>query len=308
MPTARTRVRTPSTWSWSFDSEASGPEHGDRVRHFDRDHVRRCPAISSESNRRPNRSATSSSAQLDGLAGPRTGLATIARCSDRRWKTTLQHHPMSCRSLRRQTSAHFAPLLTALLVTADVVVSDSVGSVSLVLPAVKNATESAILPLGATPRRLEMDHGTLSINETIYAVAKASFRFIIDDGDEESGWEFDVRTEALDHHEGEPLTSVQPRFYSEGDPIPLEYRDDLTGVELNLVEPFDENSGEPYFTFYVYEHGNLRDLTLKFLERDGDRYRISVKATIPAGTVLLDDATLKIATWIQQLPDASYPG
>lgn len=153
-----------------------------------------------------------------------------------------------------------------------------------------------------------MAENTLSINRTTYQVSKATFRFIADAGEGEPGWEFNVRTEPLEYRDEDPLTAVLPRFYAEGDPIPLEDLDDLTGVELKLQEPFDEESGEPYFTLYLFEHGELRDLTLKFLERDDQRYRIRVTATIPAGTVLSEDASLEIHTWLERLPNGSYPG
>jgi hypothetical protein len=158
--------------------------------------------------------------------------------------------------------------------------------------------------MGSTSGGTAMTTNTLSINTTTYTVTNATFRFLADDGDGMPGWEFDVRTAALDYEEGNPLSTVQPRFYAEGDPIPLENLADLTGVELKLEEPFDAD-GEVYFTLYVYEHGDLRNLTLKFLERDGSRYRMALTATIPAKTVLQDDAILNIATWIDRLPEGS---
>lgn len=146
--------------------------------------------------------------------------------------------------------------------------------------------------------------GQLAINDIVFEITEATFRYIVDD---EGGWEFEVRSEepaglSGDHH----LAGVSPRFFAEGDPIPLEPRDDLTGSEVYLESPYDEESGEVFFTLYVFEHGDLTHLKLQFPERDGDKYHMIVTARIPAGSVLSEDAQLKIDTWIRRLPDGSY--
>jgi hypothetical protein len=90
------------------------------------------------------------------------------------------------------------------------------------------------------------------------------------------------------------------RFYAESDPIPLENADDLTGVELKLAEPYDAVSGEVYFTVYLCEHNDVSDLTLRFIERRGQRYRMTVSALVHS--VFEKPTRFEIDTWIDRLP------
>ena len=153
------------------------------------------------------------------------------------------------------------------------------------------------------------DANTLKIGRVAFPVSKATFRYVIDAGDGEPGWEFEIRTKPLDSLTlKSPLYRKAPRFYAEGDPVPLKNLPDLTGIELNLPEPFDEESGEPYFTLYVHEHGDLADLSLKFLEKKDSKYRIRIRATIPEGEVFSVDTKLSIDTWIEQLRATRYKG
>jgi len=119
------------------------------------------------------------------------------------------------------------------------------------------------------------------------------------------GWDFDV-------YAGPPidgpaegsvasLLSGGMRFYAEADPIPLENREDLTGVELKLAEPHDPESGEVYFTVYLGEHNDVSDLTMRFVERLGRRYRVTVSALVHS--VFEEPARFEIDTWIDRKPD-----
>ena len=143
-------------------------------------------------------------------------------------------------------------------------------------------------------------------------IIRASFGYVSDgshndpQSDEEvPGWDFNVCTgPPLDPPADESLSfllSNGMRFYSESDPIPLENADDLTGVELRLAESFDPVSGEVYFTVYLYEHNDVSDLTLRFVERRGLRYRMLVSALVHS---VFDVPTrFEIDTWIERSPD-----
>ncbi len=149
-----------------------------------------------------------------------------------------------------------------------------------------------------------MPQAQLQIDDFTFPIKEATFRYIVDGN---GGWEFTVKTdESPNLDDDHLLAGYSPQFSAEGDPIPLENRDDLTGSELYLESPFDNETGEVYFTLYVFEHGDLTHLKLQFTERKGDKYHMFVTASIPAGSVLKHDAKLAIDTWIQRLPDGSY--
>ena len=152
-----------------------------------------------------------------------------------------------------------------------------------------------------------MEENTLKIGSFVFPVTKATFRYITNNGDGTPGWEFEIRTAALKSLTPKSvLYRQQPRFFSEGDPIPLENLKDLTGTEIYLKEPFNQESGEVYFTLYVFEHGDLTDLKLKFVKKKGSLYRIRVTATVPEGTVFSTSKRLRIDTWIKQLSAKRY--
>lgn len=154
--------------------------------------------------------------------------------------------------------------------------------------------------------------GTLVFAGCRFPVTRASFRYVSDgdndpQGDEEvPGWDFDVCTgPPADPPADESLgflLSHGLRFYSESDPIPLANVADLTGVVLRLAEPFDPVSGEVYFTVYLGEHNDVSDLTLRFVERRGSRYRIQVSALVHS--VFEMPTRFEIDTWIERLPDS----
>ena len=148
-----------------------------------------------------------------------------------------------------------------------------------------------------------MTNGQFQIDDVSFPIKEATFRYILD----EKGWEFTVKAgTAEDMPDSHLLAHIEPHFSAEGDPIPLEDSEDLTGSKIYLESPFDDESGEPYFTLYVFEHGDLTHLNFHFAERDGDKYRMIVSAKIPAGSVLKAEAQLLIDTWINRLPNGSY--
>jgi hypothetical protein len=119
-------------------------------------------------------------------------------------------------------------------------------------------------------------------------------------------WDFEVRTgpplELPTHEEDDDVLDFSDgvRLYSEQDPVPLVDQDDLTGTELKLKEPFHPELNEPYFTFYTYEHDDVSDVTLRFLERREDEYRIEFTGL--AHHIQENPAQLRVETWIKRLP------
>jgi hypothetical protein len=154
--------------------------------------------------------------------------------------------------------------------------------------------------------------GTLLFAGCRLPVTRAAFRYVSDGNDdprsdeEVPGWDFDVCTgPPTDPPADESLRVLLSngiRFYSESDPIPLAKADDLTGVALRLAEPFDSVSGEVYFTVYLGEHNDVSDLTLRFVERRGSRYRMQVSALVHS--VFEAPTPFEIDTWIERLPDS----
>lgn len=180
--------------------------------------------------------------------------------------------------------------------------------------------------------------GILKIGETVFPINKSEFRYIEDNGEGSSGWEFDIQTDRSESlTEDDSLYDCDIRFYSQGDPIPIPLQDDLTGVEVFLEEPFDywklplkerlraefysiflnrpfeaqrRATNQVYFTLYVFEHTELKHLSLKFIERkienEDDLYKISITAKIPKGAVESYEEDLTIETWIKRLPIGTY--
>jgi hypothetical protein len=152
-----------------------------------------------------------------------------------------------------------------------------------------------------------MNDNILAIGSYVFPIAKATFRYITDDGEGNPGWEFDIRTKKpRDLSPKSILYGRLPRFYSEGDPIPLKNARDLMGTQIHLKDAYDPDSGKVYFTLYVFEHGDLINVRMRFLEKKGKSYRIKITATVPEGTVFSTPKRLRIETWIKQLPDGHY--
>ena len=106
--------------------------------------------------------------------------------------------------------------------------------------------------------------------------------------------------------EGEQLLFTRGvRFYAEGDPIPLPDLDDLTGTRLvhrGAVRPQVRPSA--CFTLYVCEHQHVTHVRLRFLERRGEQYRITVSAL--AHNLFAKPAELAFETWIPQQAAIRY--
>lgn len=150
--------------------------------------------------------------------------------------------------------------------------------------------------------------GDLTLAGHRFPIHIATFRHITDDGQGQKGWEFNICTQppAIEpSDEGEQFMFANGiRFYSEGDPIPLPNKQDLTGTELFLEESFDPESGEVYFTVYLGEHQDVSHVRLRFLERRAKQYRLSVTAL--AHDIFEQPAKLAFECWITQLPPGRY--
>jgi hypothetical protein len=153
--------------------------------------------------------------------------------------------------------------------------------------------------------------GTLKFAGCTLPVTRASLGFVTDGNNDPRsdetvpGWDFDVYAGPPVECSGDEsvvsLLSDGMRFYAESDPIPLENWDDLTGVKLKLAEPYDRESGEVYFTVYLGEHNDVSDLTMRFVERVGQRYRMMVSALVHS--VFEEPTRFEIDTWIDRIPD-----
>src|SRR6185369_8709675 len=50
---------------------------------------------------------------------------------------------------------------------------------------------------------------------------------------------------------------------------------DLAGQVAQWDSPYDKRTGEPNGAFYVFEHADILQATLKFIERDGIKFRFT---------------------------------
>lgn len=150
--------------------------------------------------------------------------------------------------------------------------------------------------------------GEMTLAGHRFLIHHATFRRIVDDGQGNAGWEFDICTQPpVDTPADEAeryLFANGVRFYSEGDPIPLQDREDLTGVELYIEEPFDPDSGEVHFTVYVGEHQDVSHARLRFLERRDSQYHLQASALVHH--IFEQPAELAFECWITRQPSARY--
>lgn len=145
----------------------------------------------------------------------------------------------------------------------------------------------------------------LKIHRTVFPVERAVFRYCPQSGHQPyNGWDFNIECgENPDLTARHNLYGRTPRLYAERDPIPLANKDDLTGTTLILPDAWNSEYNEPYFTLYVFEHGDLFNTKLQFIEKQGNAYRIHLSARIPAGSVYGSETRLDLQTWMERLPD-----
>jgi len=122
------------------------------------------------------------------------------------------------------------------------------------------------------------------------------------------GWDFNFSGACVND---DPDESMFPDdrigVYAEAAPLPFAKAADYTGVELDLPGYYDEATGEPYFAVYVGESYEVSDVRLRFVERDGDRYRIEMSGVVSAA-VLGHPERFELSAWADELPDHSYLG
>ncbi len=147
----------------------------------------------------------------------------------------------------------------------------------------------------------------MRLGRYLFAVQAAEFRYITQ-SISGPGWDFSFSGPCLNEDPGaeDSLFDDGARLFTEAAPLPLQKAEDYTGVELVVPEPYDEESGEPFFGLNVLEEHEVSDVRLHFVERQGDRYRIEITATV-AETVFGHPEKLELSAWTEELPDHAYP-
>jgi hypothetical protein len=146
---------------------------------------------------------------------------------------------------------------------------------------------------------------TMSFGRFTFAIEAASFRFVSQSWSG-PGWDFTFRARCINDDAREPLFPFGASLFTEAAPMPLAKAEDYTGTELELPLPYDEETGEPLFGLNVMEEHPVSKLRLAFAERDGNRYRIEITATI-SPTVLGNAERLELSAWTEELADHAYP-
>jgi hypothetical protein len=149
-----------------------------------------------------------------------------------------------------------------------------------------------------------MSPNTMQIEDFQFRVEAASFRYI-KDSSSGAGWDFSFHASGA-NEVCQDMFPYDAMLGTEAAPLPLDYADDFTGVELTVPMPYDDESGEPFFGLMVMEEHEVSNLRLKFVDRDGNRYLIEIDADV-AASVLGHVSKLKMLTWAEQLPDHTYP-
>jgi hypothetical protein len=120
-----------------------------------------------------------------------------------------------------------------------------------------------------------------------------------DEGETRSGWAFNIVTDSpfdeppVDEGDCNPFQAVQ--LYAEDEPIPLPNIDDFTGLDFVLKESFRPD-GEVYFTFNPGEAYDVSDVRIRFLERNGERYRVELSALVHK--IFADPTLLTYSGWL----------
>ena len=139
----------------------------------------------------------------------------------------------------------------------------------------------------------------LTLRERSFPVEGAWLRRGADDALAYPTWTFELRTAPpVGVPADDPYAGCGLRLFTEGAPLPLADADDLTGTVLALAEPFDPDSGEPWFTLYAAAHHDVARLVLTFVAREGARYRVRIEAEVHGLTV--GPAPLRVDTWMQR--------
>lgn len=138
-----------------------------------------------------------------------------------------------------------------------------------------------------------------------FAIETANFRYITQSWSG-PGWDFNFSGSCTNDKSEEREFPYSVGLYTETAPLPLTKAANYTGIELLLPMPYDEASGEPLFGLYFWEDNAVSDVRLLFAERDGNRYRIELTATV-AETAFGHPERLELSAWAEELPDHAYP-
>src|SRR5688572_6342974 len=111
------------------------------------------------------------------------------------------------------------------------------------------------------------------------------YRFASHDEPERTGWAFFIAaSEPFDQPSVEEGDSGSfpngAALYAEDEPVPLPEVGDFTGLDFFLKEPYHPEHGEVYFTFNAWEARDVSDVRIRFLERQGSRYRVELSAVV----------------------------
>lgn len=144
----------------------------------------------------------------------------------------------------------------------------------------------------------------MQVGEFELLVESASFRYVTDRRFR-PGWDFSIRGRCREEDEAcDELFFDGALLRTEVAPLPFSPSEDLTGTQFFIELPYDAESGEPLFGLYIMEELGVSNLKLHFLERDGTRYLIEIKAEVahfgPQPT------PLHVIAWVEQLPDGAY--
>ena len=149
-----------------------------------------------------------------------------------------------------------------------------------------------------------MSPNSMQIEAYQFQIASASFRYITDSWSG-PGWDFLFQASCANDTCAE-MFPYDATLRTEASPLPLNRLEDFTGVEISVPAPYDEESGEPFFGLMIGEEHEVSNLKLRFVERDGNRYLIEIKADA-ASSVLGHISKLEVLAWADQLPDHAYP-
>lgn len=139
------------------------------------------------------------------------------------------------------------------------------------------------------------------------------FEFVIDFGSfrrvtecwSGPGWDFNFSGKCVNGDFFGPEGRIG--VFCEAAPLPLAKAADYSGILLDLPGNYDEASGEPFFAVDVGESYEVSDVRLRFVERDGGRYRIEMSGTISA-SVFGHPEPFELSAWAEEQPDHSYGG
>lgn len=118
--------------------------------------------------------------------------------------------------------------------------------------------------------------------------------------EDRSGWAFFIATHPP--FEEPPVAEDEVKLfdgvalYAEDEPIPLPDKEDFTGLDFFLKEPYHPD-GDVYFTFNPLEAHDVSDVRIVFVERQANRYRIELSAIVYH--VFEEPTELRYSGWIE---------